>query len=41
MKRIIILALCMAVLATPCIYDLTSQEPSPLASGFIALADAI
>jgi hypothetical protein len=37
MKRMIILALCMAVVAAPCIYDLTSQEPSPLASGIAAL----
>jgi|EndMetStandDraft_9_1072997.scaffolds.fasta_scaffold4702902_1 hypothetical protein len=37
MKRMIILALCLAVLAAPCIYDVTSQEPSLLASSLAVL----
>jgi hypothetical protein len=38
MKLIVISALCAAVFAAPCIYDATSQEPSPLAGGIAALS---
>jgi hypothetical protein len=37
MKRIFICVLCAVVLAMPCIYDATSQEPSPLAGGLAVI----
>lgn len=40
MKLMIIIALGAAVFAAPCIYDLSSQEPSPLI-GLVAAASAI
>ncbi|WP_457579802.1 hypothetical protein [Ensifer canadensis] len=40
MKLMIIIALGAAVFAAPCIYDLSSQEPSPLI-GLFAAASAI
>jgi hypothetical protein len=36
MRLAIICALCAALIGTPCLYDATSQEPSPLAGGFAA-----
>ena len=30
MKRMLAVTLCLMVLATPCVYDLTSAELSPL-----------
>ncbi|KOF21420.1 membrane protein [Ensifer adhaerens] len=40
MKLMIIITLGAAVFAAPCIYDLSSQEPSPLI-GLVAAASAI
>ncbi|NVD39995.1 hypothetical protein HT585_14105 [Ensifer sp. HO-A22] len=37
MKLAIILALCSAVVSTPCIYDASSKEPSPLVGGITAM----
>lgn len=36
MKRLAIFALCLAILAAPCVYDVASTEPSPLSAGFLA-----
>jgi hypothetical protein len=38
-KRIAIVTLCLCLLAVPCLYDVTSTEPSPLAALFVT-ADA-
>lgn len=37
MKRIFIFTLCLCILAVPCLHDVTSTEPSPLAATFAAL----
>jgi hypothetical protein len=35
-KRIFIVTLCLCVPAVPCLYDVTSTEPPPLAALFTA-----
>jgi len=37
MKKIIVSIVAIAVFATPCVYDILSQEPSPLV-GLVATA---
>jgi len=37
MYRVIAAVLCLMVLATPCVYDPTSSEPSPLGVALSAL----
>lgn len=38
MKRLMICALVAAVFAAPCVYDLSSREPSPLTGLLTAVA---
>jgi hypothetical protein len=37
MYRAIAVVLCLMVLAAPCVYDLTSNEPSPVGAALTAV----
>jgi hypothetical protein len=37
MKHIVIFSLCLSVLAAPCLYDVKSREPSPMAGALVTV----
>jgi hypothetical protein len=37
MKHIVIFSLCLSILAAPCLYDVTSREPSPMAAALVTV----